>query len=351
MELLVYLALALFGTAVVWVGSGLLERSAERLALYYRLPDIVTGAVVVAIGSSFPELSTTVLTTLVHGEFELGVSAIVGSAIFNILVIPGLAGILGGRQLESNRDLVYKESQFYMLSVAVLLIAFAFAAIYHPAGNGTDGAILGRVTRTIALIPLAMYGLYVFVQWQDTIEYEAEHAPESISPAKEWGLLLLSLVLILVAVEALVRAALGLGRLFQIPSFFWGVTVVAAATSIPDAFVSVRAAQKGNAVTALANALGSNVFDLLVCIPIGVLIAGEAVINFTVSVPMMGALTLATLALFLMMRTGMVLSRRESWILLVLYVVFVVWVGAESLGAIDTIPAFPPPPELQGGGH
>ena len=101
---------------------------------------------------------------------------------------------------------------------------------------------------------------------------------------------------------------------------------------------------------ALANALGSNVFDLLVCIPVGVLIAGTAVINFTVAVPMMGALTVATLALFLLMRTGMVLSRWESWLLLLLYAAFVAWVGAESFALIDTIPSFPPA-GAEGGGH
>lgn len=53
----------------------MLEKSAERLASYYQLPPIVQGAVIEAVGSSFPELSSTVIATLIHGEFELGVSA------------------------------------------------------------------------------------------------------------------------------------------------------------------------------------------------------------------------------------------------------------------------------------
>jgi cation:H+ antiporter len=115
-ELLLWTLVAILGTALIWKGSGLLEAASERLSIHYGLPDIVQGALIVAIGSSFPELSTVVLSTIVHGEFELGVAAIVGSALFNILVIPALSGLAGKHQLVANRDLVYKESQFYLIN-------------------------------------------------------------------------------------------------------------------------------------------------------------------------------------------------------------------------------------------
>ncbi len=339
---------ALAATALIWKGSGLLETASERLAAHYRLPDIVQGAVVVAVGSSFPELSTVVVSALVHGEFELGVAAIVGSALFNILVIPGVAGLVARERLPSSRDLVYKEAQFYIISVAVLLLTFSFAAIYNPVEAGAAGsgggeqAILGEMTRWLAAIPVGLYLLYVFVQYQDTLDHEGEAAPDTIRPAREWGRLLLSLAVILAGVEGLVRAAIAFGEHFGTPSFLWGITVVAAGTSVPDAFVSVRAARAGRSVTSLANVLGSNIFDLLVCIPAGVLIAGAAVINFSVAAPMMGVLTAATVALFLMLRTGMTLSRREAAALLALYAVFVLWIGAESFALVDLVPGLPP---------
>ncbi len=342
MTFVVYIVVTLVSVVLVYKGSQLLETAAERLAVHYRLPDIVTGAIVVAIGSSFPELSTTVIATLRHGEFELGVSAIVGSAIFNILVIPGLAGLASKQQLESNRDLVYKEAQFYMLSVAVLLIAFAFAVIYNPTKGPDPEALTGTMTRGIALIPLGLYVLYVFVQWQDTMDYQAEHAPSEVVAWKEWLRLLLSLALILVAVEGLVMSALFFGEALGTPTYLWGITVIAAGTSVPDAFVSVQAAKRGKAVTALANVLGSNIFDLLVCVPVGVMLAGSTVINFSVATPMMAILTLATLALFLMMRTGMRITRAEAWLLLGLYGAFVVWISLESVGVIDTVVSLPP---------
>ncbi|BES70361.1 sodium:calcium antiporter [Marinobacter nanhaiticus D15-8W] len=340
MEILLWSVVALIGTAIIWKGSGLLESSSARLSAYYSLPEIVQGAIVVAVGSSFPELSTTVISTLVHGEFELGVAAIVGSALFNILIIPAAAGLSTRKQLRASRDLVYKEAQFYMIAVAVLTLTFSFAAIYFPVEN--EHAIVGEINRWLALMPIGLYLLYIFVQYQDTLDQGEKVDTTGISAPKEWGKLGLSLIVIVVGVEGLVRAAINFGEIFSTPSFLWGITVVAAGTSIPDAFVSVRAARDGRGVTSIANVLGSNTFDLLVCIPVGVLIAGTTVINFSVAAPMMAVLTAATILLFLLMRTNMVLSRTESVALLVFYLVFVVWISAESFGVVDWVPGLPP---------
>jgi len=123
--------LALVGTAVVWVAGGRLESASERLGAHYGLPAVVQGAVIAAVGSSFPELTSVVVSVLLHGDLDLGVGAVVGSAVFNVLVIPGWSA-LRGRGLEADRDVVYKEAQFYMLAVAVLLLTFSLGVIYTP---------------------------------------------------------------------------------------------------------------------------------------------------------------------------------------------------------------------------
>lgn len=334
-QILLYVSLIAVSTAVVWKSSLILENAADRLSTYYQLPAVVQGGVIAAIASSFPELSSTVLATLIHGEFELGVATIVGSAIFNILVIPGLSGLLG-EGLEANRLLVYKDAQFYITSVTVLLLAFAFALIYNPVPNSQWQGVMNR---PIALIPVALYGLYLFLQQQDTREHESEEEPnrQGIRVRKEWLRLGFSLALIVLAVEGLVRPSLALGKIFNTPSFLWGLTVIAIATSLPDTFVSVKAARRGEGVISLANALGSNIFDLLIAIPIGVLIAGQATINFAVTAPLMGVLTLATIVLFALLRTGLVLKKAECWVLLGLYGGFVGWMALETLGVSSLI--------------
>ncbi|MEO1760883.1 MAG: sodium:calcium antiporter [Cyanobacteria bacterium J06629_18] len=335
-QLILYTGLIAASTAVVWKGSSILESAAENVSEYYQLPPVVQGSVVVAIGSSFPELSSTVLATLVHGEFDLGVAAIVGSAIFNILVIPGISGLVGQR-LSADRLLVYKDAQFYITSITILLLAFTFAVIYNPVPGVK---FQGEMNRLIALLPLSLYGLYLFLQQQDTMEQKQisnHQSSQDINIFKEWLLLLFSLFLIVVSVEGLVSGAIALGKIFNTPSFLWGITVIAAATSLPDAFVSIRAAQRGDSIICLANVLGSNIFDLLVAIPVGIMIAGASIIDFAVAAPMMGVLTLATIVLFAMLRTGLVLSKKECVVLLGIYGLFVVWIVLETFEITNVI--------------
>lgn len=331
-----YILVAAVSSVVVWKGSSLLESSSRLLSAYYRLPAAVHGAIVVAVGSSFPELSSAVLSTLIHGEFELGLSAVVGSAIFNILVIPALSALAAKNKLQTEKLMVYKDAQFYMVSVAVLLIAFSLSIIYYPQG---EDPIQGTFTPAIAAIPLVLYGLYIFIQQQETSDYRKENKVEvsDINVAKNWGLLLLGLALVLVSVEGLVRASLFFGEEFDIPPFFWGITVLAIVTSVPDALVSIKLARSGKGVASLSNVLGSNVFDLLVAIPLGVILAGGTVINFSAAIPLMGMLTLATIVLFAALRTRLRLSNREAWLLLFLYVVMIAWLVGESFGWVDLL--------------
>jgi cation:H+ antiporter len=327
----VLVALAIGSTAVIWAGSDVLERSAARLSRYYGLPVAVHGAVVIAIGSSFPELSSVVVSTLLHGEFSLGVGAIVGSAIFNLLVIPAVSA-LSAESLEATRDIVHKDAQFYIISVLVLFITFALGATYVPGGT-TEAAVL---TPLLAVLPLLTYGVYVFLQYQDTRDYTAPAAPD-VAVRREVARVVFSLALITVGVEGIVRAALGFGDAFGTPAFLWGVTVIAAGTSLPDAFVSVSAAKKDEDVTSLTNVLGSNTFNLLVAIPVGVILAGSAEINFLTAVPMMGFLALATLVFIVFTRTHLELSNAEAVSLLVLYGIFLAWMVAESVGLLESV--------------
>ncbi|AZH25170.1 sodium:calcium antiporter [Haloplanus aerogenes] len=329
--LLVPIVLALVSTAVIWVGSERLERSAARLSGHYGLPAAVHGAVVVAVGSSFPELSSVVISTLVHGEFSLGVGAIVGSAIFNLLVIPAVSALVS-EELEATRDIVHKDAQFYIISVLVLFLTFALGATYVPGGTN-EAAIL---TPTLAVLPLVTYGVYVFLQYQDTRDHTARR-PTDVNPRREWVLLAVALLVIAVGVEGIVSAALDFGAAFGTPPFLWGLTVIAAATSLPDTFVSVRAAADDEDVTSLTNVLGSNTFNLLVAIPIGVLLAGSATVNFLVAIPLMGFLAFATIVFVVVTRTHLELTNPEAYALLGLYACFLGWMILETVGILDTV--------------
>ncbi|NHX36050.1 MULTISPECIES: sodium:calcium antiporter [Halolamina] len=335
MSVLLATVVTVVATAVVWLGSDMLEEASNQLAGHYGLPPVIQGSVVAAIGSSFPELSIAVLSVVIHDTFDLGVGAVVGSAVFNVLVIPGVSALLAEDELNANRDVVYKEALFYMLSVAALLLVFSLGVIYYP---HESGRLVADIPPWLGMLPIALYGLYVFIQYADTVEYVAEPLTESVNVRRQWGSLLLSLALVLVAVEGFVYGADVFATTLGVPEAVWGLTVVAAATSLPDTLVSVRAARKGRGITSLGNVLGSNVFDLLVAVPAGIVLAGGAVVNYGVAVPMMAFLVVATVALFTMLRTDLHLSDREATVLLGVYAVFLSWMVLETVGAVGFVP-------------
>lgn len=326
-------AVAVVGTAVIWIGSDWLEEASNRLAAYYGLPAIVQGAIVAAAGSSFPELASVILSTLRHGAFELGIATVVGSALFNILVIPGAVALAKHKPLQASPMLVYKEIQFYLVALLALVIAFALGAIYYPVENGALG---GQFTIELALALLGLYALYVFLQYLEAQEYDAD-IPPGIQPLRQWGLLVGGLLTIFVGVEGLIYATIEFGEYFGTSAFLWGVVIIAAGTSLPDAFISLRAANNQQDAVSLANVFGSNIFDLLVVLPVGVLLGGAVAVNLDQTIVMMAVLMLATVLVLTLARTDFEITNPEALSLLGFYALFVVWVLLESVGAVSLL--------------
>lgn len=332
----------LFASALLWLSCSRLEESTHRLAQHYGIPDAVKGSVLLAVSSSMPELMTVLLAFPVHGDFELGLSAIIGSAIYNILIIPAFSVYARGRPLTANRDLVYREAQFYLVSVAVLMLVLSLSVIYYGPEPSVmdDGRRIfhGEFTRTLAVFPLLLYALYLFIQFEEVKRQRHENPRQpGIEKWKEWGILMGCVLLILVGVEILLRVAITLGDILETPTFLWGMTIVAAATSVPDTFVSVRASVLGRTESSLSNVLGSNVFDLLVAVPAGVMITGAIAVNFTQIVPMMVFLVVATIVMLVFMLRDMQLSLREATVMVVLYAAFGVWMTLEAFGITDLL--------------
>jgi cation:H+ antiporter len=338
----------LFGSALLWLSCSRLEESTHRLALHYGIPDAVKGSVLLAVSSSMPELVTALLAPYVHQDFELGLAAIIGSAIYNILVIPAFSVYARGRALQANRDLVYREAQFYLVSVAMLMLVLSLSVIYYGLDvellDGGRRIFRGEFTRTLALFPLLLYSLYLFIQFEEVKRQRLDHPrSEGVNALKEWMILVGCVLLILVGVEMLLRVAITLGEALQTPTFLWGMTIVAAATSIPDTFVSVRASVMGRTESSVSNVLGSNVFDLLVAVPLGVMLVGAIEVNFTQIVPMMTFLVIATIVMLVFMLRDMELSMRESHVMIGLYAAFGVWMTLEAFGVVNVLGVGPGP--------
>lgn len=329
-ELAYILFIVAIATAIIWKACNYLEEACHDLAICYGFPDSVKGSTVMAISSSFPELVTIILATGVHGDFELGLATIIGSAVFNILVIPGTSVLFRSGSLQAGRNVLYREAQFYLISVLIVMVTLSFAVIYQPSAMDPQN---GTLTASLMILPLLFYVLYIYIQYQEVRDHTPEEKQQQKTTAlKSWGKLVISVLMVTFGVEMLIRMVIELGEMFRTPSYFWGATILAAATSIPDLFVSVKAAQRKLSTASLTNAFGSNIFDLLVVLPAGVIIAGAVGFNYPQIIPMMMFLIFATVAFIVMARSGSELTNNNGKVLLVLYVGFIVWMGTKYIG-------------------
>ncbi len=317
-------------TIIIWKACNYLEEACHDLAICYGLPDSVKGSTVMAISSSFPELVTIVLATGIHGDFELGLATIIGSAVFNILVIPGTSVLFRPGSLHAGREVLYREAQFYLISVLIVMVTLSFSVIYQPS---TVDPYNGTLTGSLMILPLLFYVLYIYIQYQEVRDHKPEKKQQQKTTAlKSWGKLVISVLMVTFGVEMLIRMVIKLGGIFSTPSYFWGATILAAATSIPDLFVSVKAAQRKLSSASLTNAFGSNIFDLLVVLPVGVIIAGAVGFNYPRIIPMMMFLVFATVAFIIMARSKSELTNNNGKVLLLLYLGFIIWMGTEYIG-------------------
>ncbi len=245
--------------------------SLDKISKDLRLSNDAAGATLMAVGSSAPELFVALFAVIKPGNHQvIGIGSIVGSAIFNLLVIVGAAAYV--KKVKLTWQPMVRDLFFYTLSVA-LLVAFIWD---------------GQLTINETAIFLGVYVLYVVavVYWRKWLPYadmestevedpHGEHSKISrpvdkllhlIFPSEEKYYLVFAISIILIAALSyvLVEVAVASAHLLNIPEAIIALTVLAVGTSIPDLFSSVIVARQGRGDMAVSNAIGSNIFDILV---------------------------------------------------------------------------------------
>ncbi len=282
-----------------------LEKACGAIAFRLGLPESVSGATLLAVASSSPEFFTAFIGAWFFGQFEIGLMAILWSAIFNITVIPGVSTLISREPLRVVRVVVSRDCVAYF-AIALLLL-----------GLLDDG----RLTRTDALILLGAYFLYIYVLFL-MLGIDDEKAEEVVLPT--WRVVT-GFVVGIAAVGGLCHAMVWLGSELALG---WGISVVlvsalvfAPGTSLPDLFLSVLAARRGAGSACISNVYGSNSFDLTVCLAAPVLVVGDIDVEFTGRVLWSIWMLLGTVVLsMLMLRLDYKLSKREGCALLGLFV-------------------------------
>lgn len=321
--------------------------SLDEISRRLKLSDEVAGASLMAMGSSAPELAIALMALFTDGgaHSDVGIGTIVGSAVFNILVITGVSAVVAGglhiHIFAVGRDIVY-----YLISILYLALVF----------------FDGHVSLIEAILGLAGYIVYmgVLIVWRyigpdedDEDDGEITRAPEpgqvagwhqleslveailrrvTGAPEKNfvWAFAV-SIALIVALSYVLVESTIVFSAGVGIPPVIVALTLLAAGTSAPDLIASVDVAREGRGGMAVANAVGSNTFDLLVglALPWSVALAFLGLSGIDVGTGdlwvSIGILVATTLILAVFLTSKRELSRREGIVLLLLYAAFVVY--------------------------
>ena len=317
---MIYLLLAV-GFVLLVTGAETLVRGAARLAAGWGLTPLAIGLTVVAYGTSAPELSVS-LHGAWTGRADLAVGNVVGSNIFNILVILGLSAAISPLAVAR---------QIIRLDLWIMLALSALVALL---------SMDGRVGRLEGFLLLA--GAISYTAWTvragaaaETSESGAEGAPAS-SVWRELLLVAAGLALLACGSRTLVDAATELARLLGVSELVIGLTIVAAGTSLPELATSTVAALRGQRDIAVGNVVGSNIFNILAVLgasaavaPGGVAVA-QAALRF--DLPVMIAAASLCLPIFF---TGMRIDRWEGLLMLSYYVAYVTYLALHAGASTD----------------
>ena len=316
-EILLFLG----GIVALVLGAESLVRGASKLALSFGISPLVVGLTVVAFGTSAPETTVSVSAVLT-GQTDIAVGNVVGSNIFNVLFILGVAALIVPLRVDAQ---VIRQEVPMMIAASALLLLFVL-----------DQQV-SLFESVFLLVLLIGYTTFLVVQSRrQSAVVQSEYAAE-IKPAEQsaWdaklpvqiALVLIGLALLIVGSRWLVTAATGFARELGISELVIGLTIVAAGTSLPEVAASVSAALKGERDIAVGNVIGSNLFNILGCVgAAGIasgaagLSIGAAVVSFDIWV--MLAVAFACLPIFV---SGREIERWEGGLFLLYYLVYVAY--------------------------
>ena len=247
--------------------------SLDQISKDLKLSSDAAGATLMAAGSSAPELFVALFAVLKPGEHQvIGIGSIVGSALFNILVIVGAASII--RKAKLTWQPIIRDLLFYIFAVGLLIWSISD-------GNFSFPEAIGFLVIYIVYIVAVVYWKKI-LPYKDN-EYNHVHEEEDcnkssgiigmfdkllclIFPRRQYYYLnfLVSIIIIAGLSWLLVELAVSISSTLHVPEAIIALTVIAIGTSVPDLFSSLIVAKQGRSDMAVSNAVGSNIFDILI---------------------------------------------------------------------------------------
>lgn len=248
--------LLIIGLVLILGGANYLTDGAAAIARKFGLSDLIVGLTIVAFGTSAPELTISVMSA-VDGNTGMAIGNVVGSNIFNTLLIIGAVAL--ARPIHIGKGIMVNEIPLVILaSVAILAMGCS------PWLDGTPAEI-SRVNGILLLLFFVIFMRYIFAQAEES-KHEQPQQPAGAKPQpKMW----LSAIMVVGGLAALIYGgdlfvdkASAIARSWGVSDAIIGLTIVAAGTSMPELATSLVAAVKGNSGIAVGNVIGSNIFNI-----------------------------------------------------------------------------------------
>lgn len=308
------------GLVMILVGSDWLVDGASGVARKYGISEFVIGMTIVGIGTSMPELVSSVISAVQgHGDMALG--NVTGSNICNILLILGVTALIS--PIKYTRSNIRKDVPF-----AILVSLFLIVMLYNSFGlfgeMGTPG-----ISRVDALYLLSIFAVFMIDSFRSAKNGTGEEV-EVVKPmpmGKAVVFILLGLAGLVFGGRVFVDHTVSIAERFHVSEAFISITLMAVGTSLPELATCVVAAMKGKNQLALGNVIGSNIFNISLIIGTSAVISPFEIQSIsTVDMAMvMVAVVLLWLAAFTFKKKA--LDRVEGAIFLLAYVAYIAYLS------------------------
>ena len=308
-------------------GADFFVEGASNVAKRLRVPSLIIGLTIVAMGTSLPETAVSISASIA-GSNSLAISNVSGSNLFNLLVVVGLCASL--QTVDVDKDTIRRDIPYSILA-AVLLVVLGMV------GTG-EGMVLGRID---GIILLAFFAGFLFLMIRSALRARNN---EGIQPGSEeeeivTQSVLMSIISIVGGAAAIaiggdwvVDSASTLAMKFGMSETLVGLTIVAVGTSLPELVTSIVAARKGEVDMALGNAIGSNVFNILLVLGIASVISPIGfIMNNAIDIL---AVVVATLICWVVVGKTKQLKRPMGILMVLAYVAYMVYVVMRDMPTV-----------------
>lgn len=243
------------GLILILLGANGLTDGAASVAKRFKISDLVIGLTIVAFGTSAPELVISVLSSI-QGSAEMAIGNVVGSNIFNVLMIIGCTSLVLPMQV--GQGTMSKEIPLVILS-SLALTFFANDIIL----DGGEQNVISRIDGLVLLCFFMIFMRYTFAIARNGSEEQSEEQKVKELPMwKSLAFIIGGLAGLIIGGQLFVDGASGVARSLGVSDSIIGLTLVAGGTSLPELATSITAALKKNSGIAVGNVIGSNLFNI-----------------------------------------------------------------------------------------